>query len=95
MSQAAQRPWGIVCLGLAVLALWPARAAASQPQPPDIPAKAWLLIDADDHTRLAAHDPDTSRAMASTTKLMTAYLSLRELPLEEDADGARVPPDPR
>ena len=83
MSQAPRRPWGIVCLALAVLALWPARAAASQPQPPDIPAKAWLLIDADDHTRLAAHDPDTSRAMASTTKLMTAYLSLRELPLKK------------
>jgi D-alanyl-D-alanine carboxypeptidase (penicillin-binding protein 5/6) len=83
VNQALPRPWGIVCLALAVLALWPARAAASQPQPPDIPAKAWLLIDADDHTRLAAHDPDTSRAMASTTKLMTAYLSLRELPLKK------------
>ena len=80
MSQAARRPSGLVCLALAVLALCPARAAASQPQPPDIPAKAWLLIDADDHTRLAAHNPDESRAMASTTKLMTAYLSLRELP---------------
>jgi len=83
VSQAPRRPWRIVCLALAVLALCPAQAAASPPQPPDIPAKAWLLIDAGDHARLAAHDPDTSRAMASTTKLMTAYLSLRELPLKK------------
>jgi D-alanyl-D-alanine carboxypeptidase (penicillin-binding protein 5/6) len=75
--------WGIACLALAALVVWPAHAAASKPEPPDIQAKAWLLIDADDHTRLAAHDPDTSRAMASTTKLMTAYLSLRELPLKK------------
>ena len=81
VSRAASRRWGVACLALAVLALWPAHAAASKPRPPDIPARAWLLIDADDRTRLAAHDPDTSRAMASTTKLMTAYVSLRELPL--------------
>jgi serine-type D-Ala-D-Ala carboxypeptidase (penicillin-binding protein 5/6) len=41
------------------------------------------LIDADDRTRLAAHDPNTSRAMASTTKLMTAYVAMRELPLDK------------
>jgi len=68
---------------VAVLALWPAQAAASKPDPPDIRAKAWLLVDADDRTRLAAHDPDESRAMASTTKLMTAYLALRQLPLKK------------
>jgi D-alanyl-D-alanine carboxypeptidase (penicillin-binding protein 5/6) len=66
-----------------VLTLCPAHAAASESKPPVIPAKAWLLIDADDHARLAAHDPDTSRAMASTTKLMTAYLALRELPVNK------------
>ena len=83
MSPGARRPWGVVCLALAVLALWPAHAAASKPAPPDIRAQAWLLIDADDRTRLAAHDPDESRAMASTTKLMTAYLALRQLPLKK------------
>ena len=82
MSRAASRRRGVVCLALALLALWPAHAAASEPRPPDIPARAWLLIDADDRTRLAAHDPDTSRAMASTTKLMTAYVALRQLPLD-------------
>ena len=71
------------------------RAPAAPPEPPDIPAKAWLLIDADDRTRLAAHDPDTSRAMASTTKLMTAYLSLSRAAARRDADGAALPPDPR
>ncbi len=83
MSRAAARLWGTACLAITLLALGPAQATASKPQPPSIPAKAWLLIDADDHTRLAAHDPDESRAMASTTKLMTTYLALRELPLKK------------
>jgi D-alanyl-D-alanine carboxypeptidase (penicillin-binding protein 5/6) len=83
LSRAAQRPWGVACVVLAALALWPAHAAASKPEPPEISAKSWLLIDADDRTRLAAHDPDQPRAMASTTKLMTAYLALRRLPLKK------------
>ena len=59
LSQAARRPSGLRLRSrCAVLALWPARAAASQPQPPEIPARAWILVDADDGTRLAAHDPD-------------------------------------
>jgi serine-type D-Ala-D-Ala carboxypeptidase (penicillin-binding protein 5/6) len=74
---------GIVCLALAALALWPAHAAAAAPQPPHISARSWILLDAGDRTRLAAHDPNGSRAMASTTKLMTAYLALHELPLRK------------
>jgi D-alanyl-D-alanine carboxypeptidase (penicillin-binding protein 5/6) len=79
---------------MALLAFGPAHAAASTTQPPRIPAKAWLLIDADDHKRLAAHDPDESRAMASTTKLMTAYLALRELPLKENIKAPPYHPIP-
>jgi D-alanyl-D-alanine carboxypeptidase (penicillin-binding protein 5/6) len=75
----------IACVAVAVaLMLVPAaRASAKEgPKPPDIPARAWLLLDAGDRTRLAAHDPNTSAAMASTTKLMTAYLTLHQLPLD-------------
>jgi serine-type D-Ala-D-Ala carboxypeptidase (penicillin-binding protein 5/6) len=84
VSSGASRVRGIVCLALAALALWPAdEAAAGPPSPPHISARSWILLDAGDRTRLAAHDPDGSRAMASTTKLMTAYLALRELPLQK------------
>jgi serine-type D-Ala-D-Ala carboxypeptidase (penicillin-binding protein 5/6) len=73
----------LACL-LAVLPLaWPASsAAAGEPSsPPRIPARAWVLVDADDGTRLAADDASESLPMASTTKLMTAYLARRDLPL--------------
>ena len=77
---------GIACVAVAVaLALVPAghAGASTGPKPPDIPARAWLLLDAGDRTRLSAHDPNSSQAMASTTKLMTAYLALHRLPLDK------------
>ncbi len=40
-------------------------------------------MDARDGARLAGQDAGTSAAVASTTKLMTAYLALRELSLQE------------
>ncbi len=40
-------------------------------------------MDARDGTRLAGQDAGDSAAIASTTKLMTAYLALHELPLHE------------
>jgi len=60
----------------------PVANAQAQPTPPSIDAAAWILVDAGDRTRLAAHHPAQSRAMASTTKLMTAYLAIRKLPLD-------------
>jgi serine-type D-Ala-D-Ala carboxypeptidase (penicillin-binding protein 5/6) len=68
---------------LAQTAPGPSRAAAGPPAPPRVPAAAWTLVDAGDGDRLAAANPDDSRAMASTTKLMTAYLALRELSLDQ------------
>jgi D-alanyl-D-alanine carboxypeptidase (penicillin-binding protein 5/6) len=58
-----------------------AKPAAAAPPAPTIDARAWVVIDADDGTRLAARDPDRELSIASTTKLMTAYLTLRDLPL--------------
>ena len=86
--------WGRLCaafalvaaaVSLAVPGAAPAPAeteAGAQPGPPKLNASAWLLIDADDGERLAAHDPSKQVAIASTTKLMTAYLALEELPLK-------------
>lgn len=67
----------------------PARAAGQAEAAPDVDAAAWLLIDPRDGYRLAAHAPSRQRSIASTTKLMTAYLALRKLPLDEKL---KVPP---
>jgi D-alanyl-D-alanine carboxypeptidase (penicillin-binding protein 5/6) len=80
----------------AVLALAPAAHAGAEPPPrvPDVSAAAWLLLDTGDRARLAAREPGMSRAMASTTKLMTAYLALRELPLDRLLTAAPYSPIP-
>jgi D-alanyl-D-alanine carboxypeptidase (penicillin-binding protein 5/6) len=71
-------------VGLVLPSLSPATAGAAEgaPAPPQVPATAWILVDAGDGTRLASAEPTSSRPIASTTKLMTAYLALRDLPLQ-------------
>jgi D-alanyl-D-alanine carboxypeptidase (penicillin-binding protein 5/6) len=49
-------------------------AQAQMPQPPEVAAKAYLLIDVTANQVLAAKDPDMPVEPASLTKLMTAYL---------------------
>lgn len=77
----------------AVLSLgsWPAAATAapllvpSPPRPsgvaattaPDVSAQSWILYDADAGVTLGSRAADDERAMASTTKMMTAYLALK------------------
>ncbi|MGA8216930.1 MAG: D-alanyl-D-alanine carboxypeptidase family protein [Solirubrobacterales bacterium] len=55
----------------------PASAAASSP--PQLDARAWILIDPRDDAILASKYPDRHLPIASTTKLMTAYLALKKL----------------
>ena len=82
-----RRAWGVLAAVLAIgafgLEAAGARASSDAGQPPPLSARAWFLVDARDGARLAGQDPGTSAAVASTTKLMTAYLALRELPLQE------------
>jgi serine-type D-Ala-D-Ala carboxypeptidase (penicillin-binding protein 5/6) len=59
-----------------------------------VSARAWFLVDAGDGARLAGQGASTSAAIASTTKLMTAYLALRELPLNERLVAAPYDPVP-
>jgi len=59
----------------AALLVWFAWSAQAQmPQPPEVAAKAYLLIDVTANQILAAKDPDMAVEPASLTKLMTAYL---------------------
>jgi D-alanyl-D-alanine carboxypeptidase (penicillin-binding protein 5/6) len=67
------------CLALVtatLLVAWPASASAS---PPNVDAKAWILIDPRDDSVLASKAPNKRLPIASTTKLMTAYLALKHL----------------
>jgi D-alanyl-D-alanine carboxypeptidase (penicillin-binding protein 5/6) len=48
--------------------------SAQTPQPPEVAARAYLLLDATSNQILAAKDPDMAVEPASLTKLMTAYL---------------------
>jgi serine-type D-Ala-D-Ala carboxypeptidase (penicillin-binding protein 5/6) len=55
----------------------PASAAAATG--PKLDAKAWILIDPRDDSVLASSSPNKRLPIASTTKLMTAYLALKHL----------------
>ncbi|WP_370654537.1 D-alanyl-D-alanine carboxypeptidase family protein [Hydrogenophaga sp.] len=48
--------------------------SAQMPQPPDVAAKAYLLMDVTSGQVLASMNPDQSVEPASLTKLMTAYI---------------------
>ena len=62
-----------------VLAAAAPGSAAAAERPPSVPtAQAAIVMDARDGTVMFAKRPDSERAIASTTKLMTALLSLEE-----------------
>jgi D-alanyl-D-alanine carboxypeptidase (penicillin-binding protein 5/6) len=54
-----------------------------QPGGPDLSARAWILIDARTGAVLLSHAPSRPLPIASTTKLMTAYVALKDLPLRK------------
>lgn len=60
----------------------PAAAGDELPAAPDVGAASWILLDARDGHELAAHAPAQPRSIASTTKLMTAYVALQRLPID-------------
>ena len=77
------------------LAMVPAATSAAAGKEPDLDAKAWALIDARTGETLADQDADEHLPMASTTKMMTAYLTLRSLPMDRMVRAAKyVPGDP-
>ncbi|HEV7616430.1 MAG TPA: D-alanyl-D-alanine carboxypeptidase family protein [Solirubrobacterales bacterium] len=74
---------------MAVLCGAPAALAAPAPQPL---ARAWTLIDARTGAVLDSHAAAKQLPIASTTKLMTAYVALQELPLEKVVRAAPYDP---
>jgi D-alanyl-D-alanine carboxypeptidase (penicillin-binding protein 5/6) len=75
----------LLALALALLAAAlvasPPLANAAAP-PPRLSAGSAILVDARDGHVLYGREPDARRPIASTTKLMTALLSVERLPLE-------------
>jgi D-alanyl-D-alanine carboxypeptidase (penicillin-binding protein 5/6) len=61
-------------LAAPLLALLCLAAAAQTPQPPDIAARSYLLLDVSANQVLAGRDADSPVEPASLTKLMSAYL---------------------
>ena len=71
----------VVLLAVALLAAALAAPAARSAEAPRLNARAWALIDARSGDVLASHAGSRRLSIASTTKLMTAYVALRELAL--------------
>jgi serine-type D-Ala-D-Ala carboxypeptidase (penicillin-binding protein 5/6) len=67
-----------VALLLAILLIGPVSSAAASAGP-KLDAKAWILIDPRDDSVLASKSANKRLPIASTTKLMTAYLALKSL----------------
>ena len=53
------------------------------PGPPPVTAAAWILYDESSDTVLASFQPTEQRAMASTTKIMTALVALERANLDD------------
>jgi D-alanyl-D-alanine carboxypeptidase (penicillin-binding protein 5/6) len=68
----------VVAAAVLAAALPGSAAAAGQPRPSVPTAQAAIVVDAVDGTVMYAKRPDAERSIASTTKLMTALLSLEE-----------------
>lgn len=68
-----------------------AAPAARGAEPPRLEARAWALVDARDGDVLAQRAGERRLPIASTTKLMTAYVAMRELPLRRRVRAAPYP----
>jgi D-alanyl-D-alanine carboxypeptidase (penicillin-binding protein 5/6) len=69
------------CLLLPALAGAAPEAEANRP--PQLQSRSWGVIDARSGDILASHALNQSLPIASTTKLMTAYVAMKDLPLEK------------
>src|SRR6202012_499130 len=67
---------------LALLPCGSAQAAHRSPGP-QVLAKAWALVDGRTGEVLTSHAGNERRLIASTTKLMTAYVAMKALPLKK------------
>ena len=69
-------------------------SAASAAGPPQLDARSWLLIDARTGETLARESPDRRLPMASTTKMMTAYVAMQRLRFDKVVPAVRYEASP-
>lgn len=84
----SRRPGGaallLALLGCLLLSAYAGAAPAQgADQPPQLQSRAWGVIDARSGDVLASHALDEQLPIASATKLMTAYVAMKELPLDK------------
>jgi D-alanyl-D-alanine carboxypeptidase (penicillin-binding protein 5/6) len=75
----ARRHGAVLLLALLGCLFLPALAGAA----PQLKSRAWGVIDARTGDVLTSHGLDKSLPIASTTKLMTAYVAIKNLPLDK------------
>lgn len=80
-----------VALLAALLAIALAAVPAQAARMPRVEARAWTLIDARSGTVLTSHAAARQLPIASTTKLMTAWVVLHDLPLDKVVRAAPYP----
>jgi D-alanyl-D-alanine carboxypeptidase (penicillin-binding protein 5/6) len=83
-----------IVLAVLALVLIQLPSAATAAREPRLDASAWLLVDRRDGDELAARAAGARRAIASTTKLMTAHLALTELDPDEKLTVPDYDPEP-
>jgi serine-type D-Ala-D-Ala carboxypeptidase (penicillin-binding protein 5/6) len=72
------------CLLLpAFAAAAPAQGQETTARPPQLQSRSWGVIDARSGDVLASHALDEPLPIASTTKLMTAYVAMKDMPLDK------------
>jgi D-alanyl-D-alanine carboxypeptidase (penicillin-binding protein 5/6) len=73
---------------LALVSAAPATAKPAKDAAPDLDARAWVLIDARTGQALTGKGAAQRLPVASTTKLMTAYVAMNSLPLRKKVRAA-------
>jgi D-alanyl-D-alanine carboxypeptidase (penicillin-binding protein 5/6) len=78
-----RRPGAALLLAVLASLIFPVAGAAEQTQAPAVEGRSWGLIDARTGDVLASHAGNEQLPIASTTKLMTAYVAMKALPLDK------------
>ena len=90
----ASAPAAFLAAALLVLVALPAAAAAALAPPPPVTARSAIVIEPSSGDVVFSLDPDRRRPIASTTKLMTAYVALQEVALTDVLEAPRYKAGP-
>jgi serine-type D-Ala-D-Ala carboxypeptidase (penicillin-binding protein 5/6) len=84
---------GTLALLLTLALAWPVAALAARAAAPGgIEARSWIVVDGRSGDVLASHAAKEHLPIASTTKLMTAYVAIKELSLDQVVHAAAYQP---